>query len=257
MNQNIMNRRYSPRSLQGRGGAHSVLLRMAENEERAARIADLKERQPLLTWKKIADKVGVSERSTHAWRKTGAISPENAAVLADIFDVDFDYLWFGPKPGTPELFVDRRNTPKSPVAVDRLDGELADRIDRMDDTLQEVAGASRTFTCSARGSCISWPRSSGCLRRSPACSARRRCATWPGRRWSRLSRKPARVWLSGLTSCKSQLQIPQQRAEPAGLGAVERHDPVERETHRVPDQSQAFQHVLTFGFLLALLAALH
>jgi hypothetical protein len=133
-----MNRRYSPRSLQGRGGAHSVLLRMAENEERAARIADLKERQPLLTWKKIADKVGVSERSTHAWRKTGAISPENAAVLADIFDVDFDYLWFGPKPGTPEMFVDRRNTPKSPVAVDRLDGEVADRIDRMDDTLQEV-----------------------------------------------------------------------------------------------------------------------
>jgi DNA-binding transcriptional MerR regulator len=133
-----MNRRYSPRSLQGRGGAHSVLLRMAENEERAARIADLKERQPLLTWKKIADKVGVSERSTHAWRKTGAISPENAAVLADILDVDFDYLWFGPKPGTPEMFVDRRNTPKSPVVVDRLDGPLEDRISSIEDTLADI-----------------------------------------------------------------------------------------------------------------------
>jgi hypothetical protein len=139
MKQTIMNRRYSPRSLQGRGGAHSVLLRMAENEERAARIADLKERQPLLTWKKIADKVGVSERSTHAWRKTGAISPENAAVLAEIFEVDFDYLWFGPKPGTPEMFVDRRNTPKSPVSVDRLDGELEQRIAAIEGTLAGMA----------------------------------------------------------------------------------------------------------------------
>jgi hypothetical protein len=112
---------------------------MAENEERAARIADLKERQPLLTWKKIADKVGVSERSTHVWRKTGAISPENAAVLAEIFDVDFDYLWFGPKPGTPEMFVDRRNTPKSPVAVDRLGGELEQRIAAIEGTLAGMA----------------------------------------------------------------------------------------------------------------------
>lgn len=128
MKQPLMNRRYSPRSLRGQGTAHTVLLRMAEDEGRASRIAELKERNPLLTWSEIARRVGVTERAATQWRRTGALKPENAELLAQVFGVDFDYIWTGPRPDTPDLFVDRRRQ------------QLADedRLARVEDTLQEV-----------------------------------------------------------------------------------------------------------------------
>jgi transcriptional regulator with XRE-family HTH domain len=128
---NLMNRRYSALSLQGQRGAHTVLLRMAEDEGRASRIADLKERNPRLTWAEIARRVGVTERAATQWRRTGALKPENAELLAKVFDVDFDYIWSGPRPDTPDLFVDRRQTPKT-------DAELADRIDTIEQVLQRI-----------------------------------------------------------------------------------------------------------------------
>jgi hypothetical protein len=142
-----MNRRYSGLSLARQANAHTVLLRMAEDEDRAARIAELKKRHPRLTWAKIAEETGVKERSAIKWQKTGALKPENAEALARLFGVDFDYVWTGPRPDTPGMFVDRRNTPAGPVAVDRLDGELEERITRIEGTLQEiliVLGEART-----------------------------------------------------------------------------------------------------------------
>jgi hypothetical protein len=111
---------------------------MAEDEGRAQRIAELKKQNPRLTWAMIADHVGVTERSAIKWQRTGALSTENAAKLAELFRVDFDYLWFGPKLGTPEMFVDRRNSPRTPVAVNRLDGDLEDRITTIEDTLAGI-----------------------------------------------------------------------------------------------------------------------
>jgi hypothetical protein len=142
-----MNRRYSGLSLARQANAHTVLLRMAEDEDRAARIAELKKRHPRLTWAKIAEETGVKERSAIKWQKTGALKPENAEALARLFGVDFDYVWTGPRPDTPGMFVDRRNTPAGPVAVDRLDGELEERITRIEGTLQEILmllGEART-----------------------------------------------------------------------------------------------------------------
>jgi hypothetical protein len=142
-----MNRRYSGLSLARQANAHTVLLRMAEDEDRAARIAELKKRHPRLTWAKIAEETGVKERSAIKWQKTGALKPENAEALARLFGVDFDYVWTGPRPDTPGMFVDRRNTPAGPVAVDRVDGELEERITRIEGTLQEILmllGEART-----------------------------------------------------------------------------------------------------------------
>jgi uncharacterized protein YukE len=135
--QPFMNRRYTRASLRGHTTTHTVLLRMAKDADRAARIADLKEKHPRLTWAKIAHEIGVTERAATAWQRTGALKPENAERLAELFDVDFDYVWSGPRPDTPNLFAERRTNHK-PVAVDRLDGELADRITIIEDTLAGI-----------------------------------------------------------------------------------------------------------------------
>jgi transcriptional regulator with XRE-family HTH domain len=130
-----MNRRYSPLSLAGHGTARTVLLRMAEDQDRATRIAELKERHPRLTWAKIAEQVGVTERAATQWKKTGALKPENAEALAQVFGVDFDYIWSGPRPDTPEMFVDRRNAAAEP-------SEIAERLDHIDAAL-ELAASER------------------------------------------------------------------------------------------------------------------
>jgi DNA-binding XRE family transcriptional regulator len=143
MAQPLMNRRATPWSLARQNGANMVLLRMAEDEGRAQRIAQLKQQHPRLTWAKIAEHVGVTERSAIKWQRTGALETENAVKLAELFGVDFDYVWWGPRPETPEMFVDRRNSPSAPVAVDRLDGDLEDRIGAIEGTLAGITNLLR------------------------------------------------------------------------------------------------------------------
>jgi hypothetical protein len=136
-----MSRRYSGLSLSRQGTAHTVLLRMAEDQDRAARIAELKKCHPRLTWAKIAEETGVKERSAIKWQKTGALKPENAEALARLFGVDFDYIWTGPRPETPDMFVDRRNRPAGPIAVNRVEGDLAEWLASIEDRLNTVAAA--------------------------------------------------------------------------------------------------------------------
>lgn len=114
---------------------------MAEDEGRARRIADLKAQNPRLTWAKIADHVGVTERSAIKWQKTGALDTENAEKLAEIFGVDFDYVWFGPRPDTPEMFVDRRNNGRAPEIHDELAdilGEIRAQLTEQNQVLAEI-----------------------------------------------------------------------------------------------------------------------
>lgn len=116
---------------------------MAEDADRAQRIAALKEQNPRLTWSKIAQEVGVSERAATRWQRTGALKPENAEALARLFDVDFDYIWTGPRPETtPEPFVDRRHQQmkqEQPVDVrlDAVEGALAQILTAMTGQLAE------------------------------------------------------------------------------------------------------------------------
>lgn len=97
-------------SLRRRRDAHTVLVRMARDEERAERIRELKGRYPPgdPSWGEIAAYVGVEERSALAWQQTGEIRRGNAVKLAQFFqergaEIDDDYVWSGPKPSTPDL----------------------------------------------------------------------------------------------------------------------------------------------------------
>jgi hypothetical protein len=69
---------------------------MAADQERADRIRALKLERPDLTWRRIADYVGVTERSATDWQKKGGIDYANAEKLATLFEVDVDYIWRGP-----------------------------------------------------------------------------------------------------------------------------------------------------------------
>jgi transcriptional regulator with XRE-family HTH domain len=111
---------------------------MAEDEGRAQRIAELKEAHPRLTWRKIADAVGVSERAATQWQRTGALKPENAEALAKLFGVDFDYVWVGPRPDTPDLFVDRRASEDRIARMETRVEEYATRFDRLLDAQSDL-----------------------------------------------------------------------------------------------------------------------
>lgn len=103
MNRNATKQAFRPDSLRRTGSPRTVLLRMAADQERAARIDALKATRPDLTWRQIADRVGVSERSAYNWKVTGGIDYENAKKLAKVFEVDVDFIWRGPAESAPDL----------------------------------------------------------------------------------------------------------------------------------------------------------
>jgi uncharacterized coiled-coil protein SlyX len=132
MSQYPTRRKLTPGSLRGPRTAHTVLLRMAQDSERADRIRTLKEARPDLTWRRIGDTVGVSERSALQWQKTGGIEYENAKTLASLFEVDFDWLWRGPKPDTPDLL------PSVSGQLDGVSTEFRGRVDQIEERLRRI-----------------------------------------------------------------------------------------------------------------------
>jgi hypothetical protein len=104
---------------------------MAAEQERGDRIRALKLSRPDLTWRRIADYVGVTERSATDWQKTGGIDYDNAKKLAKLFEVDLDFLWRGP--------VEEERAPSPFAGQDAL----ADRFDELQrqvtDQLEEHA----------------------------------------------------------------------------------------------------------------------
>lgn len=106
MNRNPTKNNFRPASLRGTGTARTVLLRMAADQERADRIKALKQSRPDLTWKAIADHVGVTERAASDWQKKGGMEYANAKKLATLFEVETDYIWRGPTSSTPTPFVE-------------------------------------------------------------------------------------------------------------------------------------------------------
>lgn len=138
MKQPLPQRNFSPASLRHHRSAHTVLLRMAADAERAARIRALKESRPDLTWPKIAEACHVSPRSVALWAQKGTISYENTKPLAELFGVDRDVLWAGPHESPDvmgNLNVAKAAVPMEPDArLDRIEAGLA----RVEEMLQQV-----------------------------------------------------------------------------------------------------------------------
>lgn len=94
-------------SLKRDSGARSVLLEMARDEARAARIRSVIEQRkaddPAFTTRHIADIVQVSERAVADWKRWGAISKDNCGKLAELVGVSPTWLWLGRENQTPDL----------------------------------------------------------------------------------------------------------------------------------------------------------
>lgn len=102
--------RHSRGSLRGRETPRTVLLRMAADEARAERVRQLKQEHPELTWREIADHVGVTERSAMEWQRTGGMSYAHARRLAEVMNAPVDWIWRGGAPadeGTGDDQLDR------------------------------------------------------------------------------------------------------------------------------------------------------
>jgi transcriptional regulator with XRE-family HTH domain len=121
-------------SLSRRITPRNVRPRMAD-KERAQRIRTLKKQHPGMTWRHIADEVGVDTRSAQAWRKTGGISAKNAVKLAEVFGVSYEFLWFGKEKGpTPDLLAGVSRIDQ----VDAVRDEFRDKVDKITAQLAAV-----------------------------------------------------------------------------------------------------------------------
>lgn len=92
-------------TLLGTPTARTVPVGMTDEEARAARIRELKDARPDLTWREIGYGVGVTEKNAWLWSKTGKINYVNAKKLAEFLGVDLDWLWTGQEGRPPTLTV--------------------------------------------------------------------------------------------------------------------------------------------------------
>jgi hypothetical protein len=118
---------------------------MAADQERADRIRALKQERPDLTWRRIADHVGVTERSATDWQRKGGIDFENAKKLAEIFEVDVDYIWRGTDTGTPSPFAGQDNITglmdlirQDMAQREQQRAEIIRRLDQLEQTVSEL-----------------------------------------------------------------------------------------------------------------------
>jgi transcriptional regulator with XRE-family HTH domain len=114
--------------------AHSVrlhlLMEQQQKMEIGSRIKELRDNSPE-TNRSIAEYVGVGERSVAAWLAGGGISYDNAKKVAELFEVDVDYIWRGREKGpTPDLL----GSLSSPSGATDLD----DRLEWIESALQAL-----------------------------------------------------------------------------------------------------------------------
>lgn len=124
-----------PAALPKPRSARTVLLRMAADQDRAERIRKLKRERPDLKWRVIADHVGVTERAAASWAQSGGIAYDNAKKLAEIFEVDVDYIMRG-EPTAPDLL-------EVAARRDQVDGgfeEFRQHVADLEGQLERVEG---------------------------------------------------------------------------------------------------------------------
>lgn len=137
MSQAITNKNLTRASLRRPKPARTVLLRMAADDRRAQRLRALKEEHPEVTWKEIADYVGVTERSAHQWAATGGISYPNAKKVARFFrergdHISEEYVWRGDREATPNLIDMLGSEPPHDDNVEALLREVLSRLDELE-----------------------------------------------------------------------------------------------------------------------------
>lgn len=140
-------RNIRPASLPRHEAARTVLTRMAADQERAERIRALKQQRPDLTWRRIADHVGVTERSATDWQRKGGIEYDNAKRLAELFEVDIDYLWRG----APEAPPAGRDDPGILQRVEHLLQEQNNLLARHIMLLERIESATRRASDAPHG----------------------------------------------------------------------------------------------------------
>lgn len=129
-----MQKTFANTSLKLRNSPRTVLLLMAENLERADRIKDLKKKRPALKWRLVAEAAGVKERTVVGWAQKGALSYEHAEVLAEVAEVDLDWLWRGPAQESPDL-MSALAQPEVRDQLDQIEALLRENHQMMRDLL--------------------------------------------------------------------------------------------------------------------------
>lgn len=118
------------KSWQTRRQRVSVLAEMALRKDNIVRRLVALREQHGLTQEQAAQKVGVTSRQWQRWESGDSVPyPRNLDQIASKFGV------------TVAEFFDNDGDHRSPVVVDRLDGELADRIASIEDTLAGMEAA--------------------------------------------------------------------------------------------------------------------
>jgi hypothetical protein len=110
MSQDLTTKKFTRRSLSEPRSARTVLLRMAEDQERADRLRALKDEYPSVTWRQLAEHVGVRERSVLNWAAGKGMDYDHAVKVAEFFrelgaDLADDYIWRGLRADTPTPFA--------------------------------------------------------------------------------------------------------------------------------------------------------
>lgn len=130
MSQGVKRKKLPISSLRTRQSVHTVLLRMAADQARADRIRQLKLAHPDLTWKAIAEHVGVAERSAVEWQKSGGIGYRHAKKLAELFpEVTLDWLWRGDDEDETER--------ETPDLLPNLNGSVPQQLQAQLDRIEE------------------------------------------------------------------------------------------------------------------------
>jgi transcriptional regulator with XRE-family HTH domain len=120
----------------GAGSAHTLRLRLLmeaqHRMEIGKRIRELRE-SSTETNRSIADACDVGERTVAGWVAGDGISYKNAKKVAELFDVDIDWLWRGRERGeTPDLMA--RLDGGSPVLnrVEQMCQEIGERLEALE-----------------------------------------------------------------------------------------------------------------------------
>lgn len=158
-----------PASLRTSRGARSVLLRMAADQERADRIRALKQARPDLTWRRIADHVGVTERSAADWQTKGGIEYANAEKLAELLEVDVDYIWRGPadEDRAPSPFNGRDSLADQMAAFTEAIAKQNALLERQSEILERIERAISREDESRRGLLAAADEATRALRGGP------------------------------------------------------------------------------------------
>lgn len=108
-----------------------------QNQEIAARIRELRGTRPQTL---VADEMGVSERTLQNW-EAGDAKPSyrSLQLIAKYYEVSEEFILTGGRRGLNRPNVSRETPDLSkPMSVDRLEGDLAQRISAIEDALAYI-----------------------------------------------------------------------------------------------------------------------